>query len=110
LRAFDARVELRQGVGDVGAKSWQANSPIGSRRHAHTLRLSSRRHRIARPFHSGGTSSLTTWFGTRSSSRRNHHNDSCVRIAPLSGIGVGNTTSYTDTRSDATKITSSPSA
>ena len=41
---------------------------------------------------------------------RNHHSDSWVRIAPLSGIGVGSTTSYTETRSDATRIRSSPSA
>ena len=56
--------------------------------------ISSRRQRIARPGHSAGTSvAEITWLGTRSASRSNHHSDSWVRIAPLSGIGVGSTTS-----------------
>ena len=56
--------------------------------------MSSRRHRIARPANSAGTSvAEITWFGTRSASCSNHHSDSRVRTAPLSGIGVGSTTS-----------------
>jgi hypothetical protein len=56
--------------------------------------MDSRRHRIARPANSAGTSvDEMTWFGTTSASCSNHHSDSRVRIAPLSGIGVGSTTS-----------------
>jgi hypothetical protein len=70
----------------------------------------SRRQRTARPANSAGTSVVDrTWFGTRSASRANHHDESRVSTRPLSGIGVGSTTSYTDTRSDATRISSSPS-
>src|SRR6266511_2367952 len=71
--------------------------------------ISSRRQRMARPAHSGGTSAAEiTWLGTTSASRANHHSESWVRILPLSRIGVGRTTSYTDTRSDATSTTSLP--
>src|SRR5215469_12364360 len=53
-----------------------------------------RRQRIARSANSAGTSTAEmTWWGTRSASRSNHHSDSWVRMAPLSGIGVGSTTS-----------------
>ncbi len=56
--------------------------------------MSRRRHRIARPAHSGGTSvAEMTWFGATSASWPNHHSDSWVRILPLSGIGVGKITS-----------------
>ena len=72
--------------------------------------ISRRRHRIARPSNSAGTSvDDTRWFGTTSASWPNHHTDSCVSSAPLSGIGVGSTMSYTDTRSEATSSRSSPS-
>ena len=53
---------------------------------ASTLSISSRRTRTARPATSAGTSVLTTWFGTRSESWSNHHSDSRVSTAPLSGI------------------------
>ena len=56
--------------------------------------MSSRRTRMARPAHSGGTRvAEITWLGTRSPSRSNHHSDSWVRMAPRSGIGVGSTAS-----------------
>ena len=56
--------------------------------------ISSRWHLMARPAHSGGTSDAEiTWFGTMSASWPNHHSDSWVKILPLSGIGVGSTTS-----------------
>ena len=49
---------------------------------------------MARPAHSGGTSEAEiTWFGTMSASWPNHYSDSWVKILPLSGIGVGSTTS-----------------
>src|SRR5216110_264491 len=68
------------------------------------------RQRIARPPNSAGTSvAEMTWLGTTSASCPNHHSDSRVRIVPLSGTGVGSTTSYTDTRSEATSTISSPS-
>jgi hypothetical protein len=50
-----------------------------------------------------------TWFGTRSASLANHHDESRVSTRPLSGTGVGSTTSYTETRSEATRIRSPPS-
>src|SRR5690242_17245714 len=73
--------------------------------------IDSRWQRTARPVHSGGTSAEeTTWFGTTSASRSNHHSESWVRTAPLSGICVGSTTSKTEIRSEATSSRSSPSA
>jgi len=42
------------------------------------------------------------WFGTIFAVRPNQKFDSCVRTLPLSGIGVGSTTSNADRRSDAT--------
>ena len=56
--------------------------------------ISSRRHRIARPSHSAGTSvPEITWFGITSPSWPNHHSESWVSTRPLPGIGVGSTTS-----------------
>ncbi len=49
-----------------------------------------------------GSSADTRWCGTRSASRSNHQTDSAVSTRPLSGIGVGSTTSYAETRSLAT--------
>ena len=49
---------------------------------------------MARPAHSAGTSvAEMTWLGTTSASCSNHHSESWVRIAPLSGTGVGSITS-----------------
>jgi hypothetical protein len=42
------------------------------------------------------------WFGTMPAVRSNHHHDNAVSTRPLSGMSSGSTTSYTDTRSDAT--------
>src|SRR5439155_11685828 len=42
------------------------------------------------------------WFGTMSAVRSNQYADRPVSTAPLSGIGVGRTTSYAEIRSDAT--------
>ncbi len=69
--------------------------PVRKPRATHsTGTISSRRHRIARPANSGGTSvAEITWLGTRSASCSNHHSDSAVSSLPLSGIGVGRTTS-----------------
>ena len=47
----------------------------------------------ARATRAGTSVADTTWLGTMSASRSNHHSDSWVRIRPLSGIGVGSTTS-----------------
>ena len=56
--------------------------------------IASLRQRTARPANSGGTSVADmTWFGAMSARRSNHHSDSAVRISPLSGMGVGRTTS-----------------
>ena len=59
-----------------------------------TMTISRRSQRTARPAHSAGTSvAEMTWLGTTSASWSNHQSDSWVRILPLSGIGVGSTTS-----------------
>src|SRR5437764_7039673 len=51
------------------------------------------------------------WFGTRSAVRENQNRDRPVRTRPLSGIGVGRTTSKALRRSDATRSRrSSPTA
>ena len=56
--------------------------------------IDSRRQRIARPANSAGTSVReTTWWGAMSASWSNHHSESAVKRRPLSGIGVGSTTS-----------------
>src|SRR5690606_7922609 len=49
-------------------------------------------------------------FGATCASWSNHHSESWVSSLPLPGIGVGSTTSKTETLSDATRITSGPSA
>src|ERR1700751_4621014 len=73
--------------------------------------MRSLRHLIARPAHCAGTSvPEMTWLAITSVSWPNHHSDSCVSTRPLSGIGVGRTTSYTLTRSEATMMRSPPSA
>src|SRR5262249_25235684 len=51
-----------------------------------------------------------TWFGTTSASWSNHHRLSWVSTFPLSGTSVGKTTSKAETRSEATRMRSSPSA
>ena len=53
---------------------------------ASTLSISSLRTSTARPATASGTSVDTTWLGTRSESWSNHHSDSRVSTAPLSGI------------------------
>ena len=56
--------------------------------------MSSRWHLIARPANSAATSDAEiTWLGVTPASWPNHHSDSAVRIRPLSGMGVGRTTS-----------------
>ena len=50
----------------------------------------------------------TTWWGTTSASRSNHHSDIRVRISPLSGIVESSTKSNAEIRSLAT-ISSRPS-
>src|SRR5215212_11071867 len=66
--------------------------------------MSSLRTTIARPRTSSGTPSVTDsmWFGTSSSVSSNQNVESPVSTAPLSGIGVGWTTSYVEIRSEAT--------
>ena len=59
---------------------------------------------MARPATSSGTSVESTWFGT-SPSCLNHHRESCVRTAPLSGISVGRILSKALMRSEATTMT-----
>src|SRR4051812_2800780 len=75
--------------------------------------------RTARPFSSfasrnaGGNlriSELMRWLGTILSSRLNQNVESCVSTRPLSGIGVGNTTSNAERRSLATITSLSPPA
>jgi len=98
---------------EIAPVAWYSLSPDPARypRAMHSNgTISRRRQRIARPSNSAGTSVADTrWFGTMSLSWPNHHTESWVSSAPLSGIGVGSTTSYTDTRSDATSSRSSPS-
>jgi ribose 5-phosphate isomerase len=54
---------------------------------------------------------LMRWFGVMSPSRASHHAVSCVRTAPLCGIGCGSTTSNALIRSVATmRSRSSPTA
>ena len=60
----------------------------------------------ARPLTASGTSTETTWSGTRSRSRSNHHSDSCVSTAPLPGMGVGRMWSKAEMLSVATISTS----
>ncbi len=56
--------------------------------------ICSRRHLMARPAHCAGMSPPTmTWLATTSVSCQNHHRDSWVSTLPLSGMGVGSTTS-----------------
>src|SRR5690348_3997582 len=52
----------------------------------------------------------TRWFGTMCAVLRNQKFESCVRMRPLSGIGVGMTTSNADSRSLATMTSRSPPA
>jgi hypothetical protein len=48
------------------------------------------------------------WFGTMPARRANQWLESCVRMAPLPGTGVGRTTSNAEIRSDASIRRCSP--
>src|SRR5919205_2008142 len=65
---------------------------------------------IARPRTSSGTPSVaeTKWLATMWPVRANQNADSPVSTFPLSGIGVGCTTSYVEIRSEATMRMRSP--
>src|SRR3954454_6151706 len=71
--------------------------------------MSSRSQITARPRTDSGTSVDSTWCGTSSASRSNHHSDIRVRISPLSGMVVSRTKSNAEMRSLAT-MSSRPSA
>src|SRR3954447_9600479 len=70
----------------------------------------SRRTRRARPRYPAGTPSVadTKWFGTMSRVNPNQSTESPVSTLPLSGMGVGWTTSYVEMRSEATMSRRSP--
>ena len=53
---------------------------------------------------------LMRWFGTIFAVLRNQYVESWVRTLPLSGIGVGRTTSNAESRSLATMTSLSPPA
>ena len=74
--------------------------------------MSSRSTSIPRPRVSPGTSVYETrWFGQMCWVRSNQNTDSPVSTRPLSGMGVGCTTSYVEIRSEVTiSKRSSPTA
>ena len=68
------------------------------------LSMSARRARVARPFHSSGTSGnwSTTWLGSTPASSSNQNAEMAVSARPFSGTVSPSTTSKTLRRLDAT--------
>src|SRR5712691_5874024 len=83
----------------------------GSTRRQSIIRPRSSSASAGRPPGMSSGATPTRWFATRSPVRPNQNRDRPVRTRPLSGIGVGSTTSKALSRSDATRRRrSSPTA